>query len=406
MQTNLADFIRDTQQGKRADEILRSCVHCGFCTATCPTYQLLGDELDGPRGRIYLIKQVLEGEPATAVTRDHLDRCLTCRNCETTCPSGVKYGELLDIGREVVEQQAPRPLLEQVTRWAMRNTFTSPSFFSGALSAGRLVRPLVPENMRHGLAEGVPAGAWPAANHERHVVTLAGCVQGVMAPRINAASARVLDHFGVTLKEVSGSTCCGAINHHLNAHEEAMAQVRANVDVWCKALDDGADAIVITASGCGAMVRDYARLLADDKQYSEKSARVTAHVKDLAEFVGTLDIEGEDWSSIKGREVAYHPPCTLQHGQSLPGVAESVLRRVGVELKPVADSHLCCGSAGTYSITQPKLSAQLRDNKLASLGANEPTEILSANIGCIHHLGGASRVPVRHWIELLDDALA
>ncbi len=406
MQTNLADFIRDTHQGKRANEILRSCVHCGFCTATCPTYQLLGDELDGPRGRIYLIKQVLEGEPATSVTRDHLDRCLTCRNCETTCPSGVKYGELLDIGREVVEQQAPRSLLEQVTRWVMRNTFTSPSFFSGALGAGRLVSPLVPDNMRHGLAEGAPAGAWPTTTHNRHVVTLAGCVQGVMAPRINAASARVLNHFGVTLKEVSGSTCCGAINHHLSAHDEALTQVRANVDAWCTALDDGADAIVITASGCGSMVRDYARLLADDEQYREKAARVTAHVKDLAEFVGALDIDGEDWTSIKGRDVAYHPPCTLQHGQSLPGVVEGILRRVGVELKYVSDSHLCCGSAGTYSLTQPKLSTQLRDNKLANLTANEPSEILSANIGCIHHLGGASKVPVRHWVELLDDALA
>jgi glycolate oxidase iron-sulfur subunit len=405
VQTNLAQFIIDTPEGRRADEILRSCVHCGFCTATCPTYQLLGDELDGPRGRIYLIKQVLEGEQPTEITRTHLDRCLTCRSCETTCPSGVRYGELVDIGRHVVDARAPRPVLERITRSVMRFVLSSPGLFSMAYGLGRAFAPLLPASLRHALAPVPSPGPWPTEQHSRRMVVLRGCVQPVMAPRINAAAARVLAALGITLEEMSGSTCCGAIHQHMSAPDAALADARRNVDVWCAALDDGVEAIVMTASGCGSMVQDYARLLADDPHYAARAERVCDHVRDIAQVVGEAALEHFKWDGLAGRRIAYHPPCTLQHGQQLHGVGEAILTRLGVELTPVCDSHLCCGSAGTYSITQPEISNSLREKKLANLAAGEPEEILTANVGCIHHLAAGTQTRVRHWIELLDEAV-
>jgi glycolate oxidase iron-sulfur subunit len=405
VQTNLADFIAGTPEGERAESILRSCVHCGFCTATCPTYQLLGDELDGPRGRIYLIKQVLEGEQATAITRDHLDRCLTCRSCESTCPSGVRYGELVDIGRHVVDELAPRSMPERALRAAIRFVFSSPSLFGTALSLGRMFAPVLPARLRESLHTPKEAGTWPPARHARRMMVLPGCVQPSMGPRINAASARVLDALGISLIEGAGSSCCGAIHQHLSAPKTAEMHARMNVDTWHQALEDGVETIVMTASGCGSMVRDYARLLAHDPDYAARAQRVCDAVRDIGEVISNETLDAVAWDALNTRRVAYHPPCTLQHGQKLPGLVEGVLRRLGVQLTPVADSHLCCGSAGTYSLLQPEISRTLRGNKLANLEAGEPAEIVTANIGCLHHLQGGTTRSVRHWIELLDDAL-
>jgi glycolate oxidase iron-sulfur subunit len=405
MQTNLADFIRDTSDGRVAENILRKCVHCGFCTATCPTYQLLGDELDGPRGRIYLIKQVLEGHEATATTRQHLDRCLTCRNCETTCPSGVDYGHLVDIGRNVVEQQAPRAWLERAYRQGLRKVLTSETLFSTIHSVGVQLEPILPPKLAQLVHKPDAAGEWPQVRHARRMVVLRGCVQPTLAPRINAAAARVLDQLGISLMETSGQPCCGAVDHHSGGRDAALRRVRQNVDAFTRALDDGAEAIVMTASGCGAMVRDYAHLLRDDPSYAERAQRVVEKTCDLAEVVSAEALDAVAWQNLDRHRLAFHAPCTLQHGQKLPGVVESLLSRMGVQLTPIQDPHLCCGSAGTYSILQPELSAALRERKLERLEAGEPEQILTANIGCLHHLQAGTKRRVRHWIELFDEAL-
>ncbi|MEC5217428.1 glycolate oxidase iron-sulfur subunit [Actimicrobium sp. GrIS 1.19] len=407
MQTNLADFIKNTPDGDEAEAILRACVHCGFCTATCPTYQLLGDELDGPRGRIYLIKQVLEGQAPTAKTQLHLDRCLTCRNCETTCPSGVQYGRLLDIGRKVVDDMVPRPLGQRLLRGALREALPRQWLFTPAMKTGQLFRPLLPKGLRNKVPAAQPAGVLPTRVHARKMLLLDGCVQPAMAPNINAATARVLDALGVQLVIAPRAGCCGAIRHHLNDHDGALHDARANIDAWWPLLEAGAEAIVMTASGCGSMVKEYGHLLRDDPAYAAKAGRVAAMTKDLSEILPAF--EAELAGKLKGRigqRVAYHPPCTLQHGQQIRGKVESVLRAVGVDVQLCADSHLCCGSAGTYSVTQPVLSFQLRDNKLANLQATRPDQIVSANIGCLTHLQSGTETPVRHWIELIDSALA
>ena len=406
MQTNLADFIKDTPEGREADSILRACVHCGFCTATCPTYQLLGDELDGPRGRIYLIKQVLEGKPATRSTQLHLDRCLTCRNCESTCPSGVQYGRLVDIGRRVVEDQVPRPLMQRVLRTALKETLPRKWLFTPAMKVGQLVRPLLPAVLRGKVPARQDAGTWPTAAHARKMLLLDGCVQPAMAPNINSATARVFDALGVQLVVAPKAGCCGAIRHHLNDHDAALDDMRRNIDAWWPAVEAGAEAIVMTASGCGAMVKDYGHLLALDPDYAVKAARISDLTKDLSEILPAFEAQLQ--SRLRGKvvkRVAYHPPCTLQHGQQIRGKVESVLRAVGVDVTLCADSHICCGSAGTYSVTQPALSYQLRDNKLDNLLATRPDEIVSANIGCLTHLQSGTATPVRHWIELIDSAL-
>ena len=401
MQTRLADFIRDTPDGRTADAILRKCVHCGFCTATCPTYQLLGDELDGPRGRIYLVKQLLEGADVTSRTRTHLDRCLTCRACETTCPSGVRYGRLADIGRRLVDQRVPRSLAERLKRGALLAILPHRSRFAPLLAMGRLVRPLLPRAVARKVPPGEPAGRWPAPRHTRRVLALGGCVQGAIAPGIDAAAARVLDRLGISYVPAPASGCCGAASHHLGARDAARAMMRRNINAWWPEIEAGAEAVVITASACAAEVKEYAELLEDDPAHAERAERVSSLARDLSEVVAAEDCSGLARIGPPGR-VAFHSPCTLQHGQRLRGVVEGILERAGFELAAVGDAHLCCGSAGTYSILQPELSRELRSRKIGHLEAGRPEVIATANIGCLAHLATASSVPVRHWIQLLD----
>ena len=408
MQTNLADFIKDTPEGIEADAILRACVHCGFCTATCPTYQLLGDELDGPRGRIYLIKQVLEGETPTRKTQLHLDRCLTCRNCETTCPSGVKYGRLVDIGRKVVDERVPRPVADRIKRTTLKEFLPRSSLFKPAFRAGQMVRPLLPPALQDKLQPARAPGRWPVREHARKMLVLAGCVQPAMAPNINAATARVLDALGIQLIDAPQAGCCGAVRFHMNDQDGGRADMRRNVDAWWPYVEGGrVEAIVMTASGCGVTVKDYGHLLAHDATYAAKAARISALTKDLSEVM--CDFEGEIAARLAGRiheRVAFHPPCTLQHGQQIRGKVEGVLRAAGVDVALCADNHLCCGSAGTYSVLHPEIAHALRDRKLANLEATGAQEYVSANVGCIAHLQSGTTVPVTHWIELVDRALA
>jgi glycolate oxidase iron-sulfur subunit len=406
MQTNLADFIKGTRDGDEAEAILRACVHCGFCTATCPTYQLLGDELDGPRGRIYLIKQVLEGAEVTAKTQTHLDRCLTCRNCETTCPSGVKYGRLVDIGRKVVEQKVARPLGERIKRTLLKEALPRTWLFRPAFKAGQLVRPLLSKSLQDKLTPVRDAGQWPTRAHARKMLVLAGCVQPALGPNINAATARVLDALGVQLIEAPKAGCCGAVRYHLNDQEGGLNDMRRNIDAWWPLIDQ-VEAIVMTASGCGVTVKEYGHLLAHDPAYAEKAQRISAITRDLSEVMTTFDVQlGARLQGRLNRRIAYHPPCTLQHGQQIRGKVEALLRACGVEVVLCADSHLCCGSAGTYSMLQPVLAHALRDAKLASLHATGATQIVSANIGCQTHLQSGTETNVSHWIELIDSALA
>jgi len=405
MRTQLADFIKDTPEGKEAEEIVRRCVHCGFCTATCPTYQLLGDELDGPRGRIYLMKQVLEGVEPTRSTQLHLDRCLTCRACETTCPSGVQYGRLVDIGRGIVEKKIERPFGEQVARSALKHGLTG-NLFGPAMRAGQAVRSLLPESIRAKVPERRDPGIWPQRSHSRKMLLPLGCVQPSMSPGIDAATARVLD--ALEIETITpAANCCGAIKHHLNDHDAALVEVRRNVDAWWPHVEAGVEAIVMNASGCGAMVKEYAHLLRHDRAYVEKAQRIVALTKDLAELLPQHAPKLASWVRRQPAErVVFHPPCTLQHGQKIRGVVEQFLSELGAEVLPLAESHLCCGSAGTYSILQPALSRQLRERKLEALQAPQPDVILSANIGCITHLENGASVPVRHWIEWLDARLS
>ena len=403
MQTRLADFIRDTPEGREAEAILRKCVHCGFCTATCPTYQLLGDELDGPRGRIYLIKQALEGAPVTPKTRLHLDRCLTCRACETTCPSGVQYWRLADIGRQVVEARAPRAAWEAAKRAALSFALPRRALFGAALALGRAVRPLLPGRLRAAVPPSrSPGGDWPAPRHARRMLALAGCVQPSIAPSINHAAARVLDRVGISLLEAPGAGCCGAVRFHLNEQEAGRAQMRALIDAWWPLVEaGGVEAIVMTASGCGVTVRDYGHLLAHDPDYRDKAARLSAMTRDLCEVIDPAALPS---NAGPGARVAFHSPCSLQHGQKLRGRVERLLERCGYALTPVAEAHLCCGSAGTYSVLQPALSGALRTRKLEALERGEPALIATANIGCLAHLQSGTATDVRHWVELVDEA--
>jgi glycolate oxidase iron-sulfur subunit len=410
MQTTLADSFRNTPEGEVAERILRNCVHCGFCLATCPTYQILGNELDSPRGRIYLMKQVLEGATPTAKTQLHLDRCLTCRNCETTCPSGVEYGKLLDIGRHIVEEAVGRSVSETVTRAALKTGLGTPMLFNSALKLGQSVRGLMPGFLQARVPPAEAAGDWPAPRHARRMLVLQGCVQPGLKPNINAATARVLDRIGISLIAAEEAGCCGALAHHLNDTEAGLAAARRNIDVWLPHLDAGVEAIVMTASGCGVMVKDYGWLLRDDPRYAEKAARVSAATRDISEILaaqrGALKPLTTHRSPLTSKRIAYHPPCTLQHGQKLTGGVEALLADAGFELTPVAEKHLCCGSAGTYSVLQPEIASALKTRKLGHLQAGAPELIATANIGCLTHLQSGSPIPVRHWVELLDEALA
>jgi glycolate oxidase iron-sulfur subunit len=421
MQTALADIIRDTPTGQEADRILRTCVHCGFCNATCPTYQLLGDELDGPRGRIYLIKQMLEGNAVTTHTLTHLDRCLTCRNCETTCPSGVRYGALLDIGRELAEQRIGRPWPQRALRWLIRQILPYPQRFTPLLRLGQFFRPLLPPALKRKVpprqrvvktieaifplkgGEGVVSAA---AKHTRKMLVLEGCAQPALAPNINAAAARVLDRLGIALIPAAGAGCCGAACHHTSGVEEGLAQARRNIDAWWPHIETGSEAIVMTASGCGVHVKDYGHLLRDDPAYTDKARRVSVLTKDISEILAK-----EDLSALRPRvqpagKIAFQSPCSLQHGQKLNGVAEKILRDLGFALTPVPEAHLCCGSAGTYSLLQGALSQRLLARKLEALCSGQPQLIVTANIGCLAHLQTRADIPVRHWIELLAESVS
>jgi glycolate oxidase iron-sulfur subunit len=405
METHLADWIKGSQDGDDAESILRACVHCGFCNATCPTYQVLGDELDGPRGRIYQIKQVLEGATPTRSTQLHLDRCLTCLNCETTCPSGVRYGRLVDIGRMEVERRVPRGSFSSLKRNFLRFALTRRWIVDPAIKVGRALRPLLPASLRKKLPPKRNAGATPRKSHVRKIILLNGCVQPALMPAIDAATIRILDALGIEAIVANESGCCGAIDYHMNAHDDARKKMRRNIDAWWPLIETGVEAIVVNASGCGAMLKDYTHALRDDPVYSKKAERIVSMTRDLSEFLAPTIIALAKILTPAKTRVAFHPPCTLQHTQKIRGVVEGMLASLGAELVPVADSHLCCGSAGTYSILQPKLSQELRARKLDKLQQNAPDVILSANIGCLSHLETGADVPVRHWIEWVDERL-
>ncbi|HEY5365613.1 MAG TPA: glycolate oxidase subunit GlcF [Casimicrobiaceae bacterium] len=408
METRLSDEFRGTQDGEEAEAILRACVHCGFCNATCPTYLLLGDELDGPRGRIYLMKEVLEGSAPTARTQLHLDRCLTCRACETTCPSGVRYGALVDIGRRVVERKVGRPPVAAAQRYSLRKGLMSRPLFGAALAAGRVAKAWLPREIAQRVPDARPAGVWPAPRHARRMLVMQGCVQPSIAPNIDAAMARILDRVGISgVHAAAGGGCCGALSQHLAAHDEALAIARRNVDAWWPAVEAGAEAIIVTASGCGVTVREYGHLLRGEPAYAARAGRVAALARDPVEVIAA------EWKAIGPRialdrgslRIAFHSPCTLQHGMQIKGQVEELIDAMGHQRLPIADAHLCCGSAGTYSILQPELAGQLKRNKLAALEAERPHVIASANIGCITHLASGTTRPVRHWIELLDERM-
>ncbi len=401
MQTALAPAIRNTATGRESDAILRTCVHCGFCNATCPTYLLTGDELDGPRGRIYLIKQALEGQAVSRQTLTHLDRCLTCLACETTCPSGVRYHELLETGREQVERVAGRPWQARLVRWLLRQTIPYRHRFTVLLRIGQWLRPVLPPGLRKKIPAHRRTAPWPVTRHARSMLILEGCAQPTIAPEINTAAVRVLDRLGISVIRASAAGCCGAASHHTSGTREARDSARQLIDAWWPHIERGAEAIVMTASGCGVYVKDYAHLLRDDPAYTERAKRVAAMTRDLSEILATEDLSKLKPVVKKGMRVAFHSPCSLQHGQGLSGAVEKILRELGFDLAAVPESHLCCGSAGTYSLLQPDFAGELRRRKLGALQSGAPEQIVTANIGCLTHLAPESAVPVRHWIELL-----
>ena len=416
MQTTLTATLKDTPQGQEADAILRSCVHCGFCLATCPTYQLLGDELDSPRGRIYLMKQMLEGAPVTAETQLHLDRCLTCRSCETTCPSGVRYGKLLDIGRALTEQRVERQSMSALKRFALRKVLPHRRRFAALYAVARLVRGILPREIRTKIPEKMSVSSpseqdWPAARHARKVIILEGCVQPTLAPEVNLAAAHVLDRIGISVVRVAAAGCCGAVAHHLSAHDDTQQQLRRNIDAMWPHIERGVEAVIMAASACTAMLTDYGHLLREDTVYAQRATRVGALARDISEVVlANASALGEALgrngkSAQPGPKVAFQSPCTLQHALKIRGVVESLLEQAGFTLTQVPDSHLCCGSAGTYSILQPGLSGRLLNGKVAALEQGGPAVIATANIGCQTHIRSATRLPVRHWIELLETRL-
>ena len=407
MQINITPEFRNDPDIGAAKDIVNKCVHCGFCTATCPTYQVLGDELDGPRGRIYLMKQMVEGAPVTAKTQSHLDRCLTCRNCETTCPSGVRYGRLVDIGRRYVDERVVRPLSQRIERWLMRETLSRRQIFSFLLGVGRTLRPLLPATLKKKVQAAPSAGSWPTATHKTKMLLHVGCVQPGLMPNVDAATARVFDKLGIELVIASDAECCGAIRQHLSDHHGAEAQMKRNIDAWWPHVENGVGTIVINASGCGVMIKDYAEILAHDPMYAAKAERIGKMAKDVSEILPSYQADLLSMATSKRaggipERVTYHPPCTLQHGQKIRGPVAAILGALGVAVRLCQDSHLCCGSAGTYSILQPELSQELLGRKLTNLLKTEPQEIVSGNVGCINHLQSGTDVPVRHWIELID----
>ena len=405
MQTSIAPELADDPRVIDAEKVLRKCVHCGFCLATCPTYNLLGDELDSPRGRIYLIKQVVEGRKPTAQTLTHLDRCLTCRNCETTCPSGVEYGHLLDNGRSLVEEHVSRTVKHRLQRRAILSFLPYSKRIAPLVKLGQMMRSVLPASIGRAVPLKQQVGQWPTNNHQRTMLVLDGCVQPSMAPATNAATARVLNALGIKLINARGAGCCGAVHFHLNEQSDAYDFMRRNIDAWWPYIEAGAESIITTASGCGVMIKDYGHVLKDDAHYAEKAARISRLCKDIVEVLQSEDVSQFKARAVEFGPIAFHPPCTLQHGQKLPKVTENLLTTLGFNLVPVADSHTCCGSAGTYSIFQPVLSHQLRDKKVTALTANHPEIIATANIGCQLQLQSGTGKAVIHWVELLDRIL-
>lgn len=401
MQTNIIRSYLETAKGQEADQILRSCVHCGFCTATCPTYQLLANELDSPRGRIYLIKQMLEGHEVTEKTQLHLDRCLTCHSCETTCPSGVQYSRLIDIGRNLLELKVNRSLLAKLKRFSLRKIIPYPQRFASLLKLVQLIKPVLPTDLKQKLPIIPNKSLRPQKSNIRQMLVLEGCVQSVATPQTNDSAARILDRLGIQLVSTAKAGCCGALSHHLSQEEEGKEFMRRNVDAWWPYIEKGVEAIIITASGCGVVVKDYGHLLKDDEAYAEKAKCVSTLAKDISEVLAHEDLSKLAISAKV--KVAFHSPCTLQHGQKLNGQVETILTDLGFELSEVADSYLCCGSAGTYSILQPELSQQLLTNKLSCLNSEKPDVIATANVGCQMHIATQSKVPVKHWIELIEE---
>ena len=418
MKTIIAKEFADQPKFNPVKDILQSCVHCGFCTATCPTYLLLGDERDSPRGRIYMMKAMFEGEPVTQETRHHLDRCLTCRSCETTCPSGVEYGRLVDLGRVVAEQKAPRPLAQNIVRWGLRQVLPYRSRFGLLFKLGQLVRPVLPKVLKQHIPSPTPKLIAPKIIHKRVMLSLPGCAQASAAPNTDIAAAQVLGHLSITLKVLHKSGCCGAVNHHLSAHEKALEQARHNIDLVWPELQAGAEAVVITASGCGATLQEYGHLLRYDMAYADKAQQVSKVAKDIVEILAQENLAPIKKMLNKARfnkqllnkkaasieKIAVHCPCTQQHAMQLPGKVKTLLDDLGFDTATTKNDHLCCGSAGTYSLLQPQLSHQLRTQKLNDLTIEKPQLIVTANIGCQLHLGGAGSVPVKHWLELLVDS--
>jgi len=408
MQTHIHESLQGHPDANEARDILRACVHCGFCNATCPTYLELADERDGPRGRIYLIKQLLETGAASARTQKHLDRCLTCRNCETTCPSGVRYGRLADIGRGMLEQQIERPLRERLVRLALRVVVPYARRFRAALAMARVSAPLLPRSLRAKIPAKQRLRPTSGHAHGRQMVVLAGCAQAAATPNTNRAAARVFDRLGISLDSAAGAGGCGALAYHLGDHEGGKAFMRRNIDAWWPRLQGGAEAIVVAASGCTATIEEYGEILRDDAEYADRARRIAAATLDLSEALAREDLaalQPAGAGEVPGK-LAVHCPCTLQHAQRLGGLLESVMRKLGFELVESRDTHLCCGSAGTYSVLQPEMSARLRDNKIAALTEHAPDRIVTANVGCQLHLAAATRVPVDHWIEVVDDAVS
>ncbi len=399
MQTTLAEFVKSREEKGELEAILRSCVHCGFCNATCPTYLLSGNELEGPRGRIYLLKQMLEGEPVGKATQQHLDHCLSCGACETTCPSGVNYGRLLDLGREMVDEQVPLSFFRQIIRGLMLGIFPYKRRFNGLLVFARVFRFCLPATLKNRVRPKKSVKPWPQRLHDRRVLVLPGCVQPALSPEIDVAAAHVLDKLGISLIAVDDSPCCGALNYHLSAHEKAKQLARNNIDVCWPYLEDGVEAIIMTSSGCGVMLKDYASLLQYESEYAEKARLFSNKVKDISEILVREDLAVFDGEN---KRIAFQSPCTLQHGLKLNGVVEGILQRCAYVLVPVRDGHLCCGSAGVYSLLQPAISAQLKHNKLGALQQQQPSLIATSNIGCLMHLQDAAELEVMHWLVLLD----
>lgn len=410
MKTNITNNLLQTHDGEQANKILRNCVHCGFCNATCPTYQLLGDELDGPRGRIYLIKQTLEGREPTRKTQKHLDRCLTCRNCESTCPSGVQYGHLLNIGRSIVNKKVNRSAGQKSLHSLLRKTFLSPIIFTSLIKIGQLFRPLLPTTIKRSIPKKEKRIDFKKVNHTRKILLVAGCVQTSLKPNIDIAAKIIFNKFNIECVEIPAAGCCGSLSHHLNAEDEALQIIKSNIDCWWPLVENKTiEAICMTASGCGVAIKEYGQLLACDKNYAEKANIISNLYKDPAEIL-SQELQANDnpqltqWTNttLQNKSIAFHPPCTLQHGMKINNLIEPLLTSFGFDVKTFKDKHLCCGSAGTYSITQKKISQQLLSNKLGNINRVKPDLIVTANIGCQLQLQSGTSTPVKHWLELIS----